>query len=396
MCRLISYVRKIIAFAAVCIAGLLACLSLFANVGARVCFADTSGGEEQTRIVGYLPTWSYKGYTIDYSALTHINIAFCNLNSRGEISCDIPDGDMRAIVENAHASGVKVMAALGGGGYGEPYRDLIKSEADIQSLNTKIVAFCEKYNLDGIDLDIELDSGDSIWNNYGAWVSALRNVCDERNWLLSTATAQWVAYNVTEQTFSLFDFINVMAYDNDSRNESSHSSYQFAVECLDYFHKVKNIPKQKLVLGVPFYGRGYNANGDLDWESYMSFSDLVAINAGNFNADRYNDVAYTGAQTMREKCELSKEYGGIMIWELTLDAEGEYSLLAVIKEELFPSAPLVPDGNGKEENDGKFVNSTAFKIIIGISVPLVVAAVTAAISVIVLKKAKSKKLRRND
>ena len=32
---------------------------------------------------------------------------------------------------------------------------------------------------------------------------------------MSTATAQWVAKKVTPETFALFDFVNVMAYDND-------------------------------------------------------------------------------------------------------------------------------------------------------------------------------------
>ena len=41
---------------------------------------------------------------------------------------------------------------------------------------------------------------------------------------MSTATAQWVARKVTPETFALFDFVNVMAYDNDE-DAHSHASY---------------------------------------------------------------------------------------------------------------------------------------------------------------------------
>lgn len=36
-----------------------------------------------------------------------------------------------------------------------------------------------------------------------------------------------------------------------------HSTYDDAVEDLDYFGNVRNIPKEKLVLGVPLYGYGF-------------------------------------------------------------------------------------------------------------------------------------------
>lgn len=66
---------------------------------------------------------------------------------------------------------------------------------------------------------------------------------------MSTATAQWVAQNVTPETFALFDFVNVMAYDNDL-DRHSHASYEYSIECLNYFSERKQIPKDKLVLGV--------------------------------------------------------------------------------------------------------------------------------------------------
>ncbi len=290
--------------------------------------------QHESRVVGYLPDWAYQYYSsLDFSALTHLNIAFCNPDAEGNLSCWIPDNELKNIVSRAHASGVKVMAALGGGGGCDGYLPLLDTPEEMADFNSRIMSYCETYDLDGIDLDIELGSNHEIWNYYADWVSSLRVLCDERGYALSTATAQWVAVHVSEETFSLFDFVNVMAYDNDA-DKISHATMEFAERSLNFFHVQRGIPKDRLVLGVPFYGRGYTADGALDWNSYVPFSELIAADPANYDADFHQGVAYNGAATMRDKCTLAKEYGGIMIWEVTQDAAGEYSLLAVIKEEL--------------------------------------------------------------
>lgn len=314
---------------------------------------DKPGPEEvrhESRVVGYLPDWSYQYYgNLDFSALTHLNIAFCNPDEQGNLSCYIPDSEMKNIVNKAHSYDVKVMAALGGGGGCDGYLPLLDTPEEMSAFNDKIMTYCETYGLDGIDLDIELGSNHQIWNYYADWVKSLRVLCDERDYELSTATAQWVAVNVTAETYELFDFVNVMAYDNEA-DANSHASMEFAKNSLQYFNIQRGIDKDRLVLGVPFYGRGYNSDRSLDWNSYVHFSSLIASDKDNYNKDEYNGVAYNGAATIREKCSLAKEYGGIMIWELTQDASGEYSLLSVIKDEL--TNPLSHAGD--VNSDGEF------------------------------------------
>lgn len=287
------------------------------------------------RVVGYLPNWSYVKYReLDLTALTHINLSFCNPDGSGNLSAGIPDRELTELISTAHEAGVKVLAALGGGGGCDRYPALVADEEKIAAFDQKILDFCLKYELDGVDLDIELGSSDPIWNTYGAWVADLRKVMDEHDLLLTTATAQWLSVRVDAETYALFDFVNVMAYDDDG-HEGSHSSYALAESSMAYFTTRFSLPAENVVLGVPFYGRGYTFAGALDWDSYLSFTDLIELDEENFYRDEYNGVAYNGAGTMRQKCELAKRYGGIMIWEITLDASGEYSLLSVIKEEIF-------------------------------------------------------------
>ena len=179
--------------------------------------------------------------------------------------------------------------------------------------------------------------GAEVVGFYGDWVSALRTECDANGLELSTATAEWTAKKVSPETFALFDFVTVMAYADDS-STVSHTTLEFGQKQMNYIAQEKQVPPEKLVLGIPFYGRGYTADGQLDRSYYKSFAQLIAADPANYDRDVYEGVAYNGAPTVRVKCNYAKNYGGVMIWQLAQDAEGEYSLLAVIKDEMCPKA----------------------------------------------------------
>lgn len=311
-------------------------------------YSSAAESEDTHRVVGYLPDWNYQPFReLDLGQLTHINIAFCNPDESGKLYCNIPERELKSIVSEAHSRDVEVFAALGGGGGCDGYLQHLDTPEERTAFNSNIMDYCDSYDFDGIDLDIELGSYHEIWNYYADWCAELRVLCDERDMEMSAATAQWVAEKVTPDTFALFDFVNVMAYDNDE-DAHSHASYEYSVECLDYFSERKKIPREKLVLGVPFYGRGYTADGELDWNSYMSFADIVGRGDKYYSADVCGGIAYNGAVTMAKKAELAKDYGGIMIWELTQDAKGEKSLLKVVNDtlrEAFVAGDVNADGS---------------------------------------------------
>lgn len=297
-----------------------------------------------SRVVGYLPTWSYEVYQeLDFDKLTHLNLAFCTPDESGTLSCDIPDAQLKQIVALAHAHGVSVLASLGGAGGSDLYPKLMETPERRQALNDGILSFCKQYDLDGVDLDIEADVDAVFWETYEDWCLSLRACCDENGYLMTSATACWLSMLASNRALSCFDFLNVMAYDNDG-DKSTHSGYDFAVESLEFFRIQRGIPTNRLVLGVPFYGRGYEADGSLSWTSYVPFSELVAKDPDNYNRDSYEGIAYNGAVTMQKKCELANRYGGVMIWELSQDAKGEQSLLSVIGDTVLGArAPLMGD-----------------------------------------------------
>ena len=93
------------------------------------------------------------------------------------------------------------------------------------------------------------------------------------------------------------------------------------------------IPKNKLVMGVPFYG----STGSL----IAAYCDFVNDGLATTNEDTYtykgNTYTFNSIETIRKKaryvCE--EDYAGIMSWDLATDIDitNNKSLLKVIKEE---------------------------------------------------------------
>lgn len=60
------------------------------------------------KIVGYLPDWNYKPFSEhNLSQLTNINIAFCNPDENGRLSCNIPESKLKNIVAEATAMALR-------------------------------------------------------------------------------------------------------------------------------------------------------------------------------------------------------------------------------------------------------------------------------------------------
>lgn len=126
-----------------------------------------------------------------------------------------------------------------------------------------------------------------------------------------------------------------MSYDRTGpwrpENTGHHSPYTMAVEDLDFWHKIRLIPKDKLVLGLPFYGYGFGA---LDSPVVsMDYKQIVSIYPDREARDTLNlpgnvVMYYNNIATIKKKTELAmKKAGGVMIWQLLGDTSGDSSLL---------------------------------------------------------------------
>ena len=290
------------------------------------------------KIVGY---YSLKAAlsndTIDapFNKLTHINLWFLNPDSTGNFTQDL--SSIKRFIDAAHANNVKVLPSIGGGSAHPYYHALLKEDKRAMFIDS-LLSFVSNYNFDGIDVDLE---GSDIDENYEIFVVELAKALKARKKIITAAIAIYYKDVLSDKALAQFDFVNIMSYDRTGpwrpEKPGPHSTYDHAVEDLEYFGRVRSIPKEKMVLGVPFYGYGYGP--ELTSPAIGMDYNQITTNypeaqfADEFKMPEGKILYYNGVNTIRRKTILAKEKAsGIMIWQVQGDATGAQSLLQVINE----------------------------------------------------------------
>ncbi|MGL4773349.1 MAG: glycosyl hydrolase family 18 protein [Clostridium sp.] len=294
------------------------------------------------RVVGYFPEWKPdKENTIQYNKLTHINYSFAIPEKDGTIKpLDNPDLAKR-IIKNAHKNNVKVLIAVGGWEYkGTPlemaFVEATNTEEKCKKLADSILKMVDDYGFDGVDMDWEHPRTDGVSKTqYASLLKHLRKGLTERKKLLTSAVLAgvnaegnvlWDAAGHTDEALACVDWINVMAYDGGDGDR--HSSYDFALASANYWLKNRKLPKNKVVLGVPFYGR----------PSWATYEEILKADPNAYKKDKAmidgKEAHYNGIDTIKKKTKWAKDNcAGVMIWEITQDStDKDKSLLNAIYE----------------------------------------------------------------
>jgi GH18 family chitinase len=270
-----------------------------------------------------------------FKRVTHVNLFFLNPDTAGNYTQDF--STLEPFITKAHKKGVKVLFSIGGGGPHPYYHKLLQDDTRGMIVQ-KLVDIVVKYNLDGIDNDLE--HGD-IDVNYEDFNVELNSALKAHNKLFTAAIVVTDPDLFSDKTLAQFDFVNIMSYDHTGPwrpdKPGQHASYQNSIDDIDYFGIRRGIPAKKMNLGVPFYGYGFgpeltskaiSKNYRQIVETYpgSELSDEIKIEDGK-------TLYYNGKPTIKEKTKLAmSKAGGIMIWQLGGDARGSKSLLKVIND----------------------------------------------------------------
>lgn len=271
----------------------------------------------------------------DYSFLdkiTHLNIAFINPDAAGNFKQELA---IDALINKAHRKGVKVLASIAGGGPHPYYKTLLQAE-NRSGFVANLVSLVTRYNLDGIDVDLE---GGDIDRNYGNFVTALAAALAPQRKLMTAAIATAYKDQLPDNALQAFDFVNVMSYDRTGPwrpdKPGDHAPYAMAADDLDYWHNIRAVPKEKLGLGLPFYGYGFGA-ADSSVVS-MTYNEIASLYP-NQESDTLLlpgnvTMYYNNKATIKKKTRLAlQQAGGVMVWQLLGDATAEASLLETIHQ----------------------------------------------------------------
>ncbi|KAH0534516.1 hypothetical protein KQX54_004701, partial [Cotesia glomerata] len=224
---------------------------------------------------------------------------------------------------------LKTLVAIGGWNEGSTkYSIMASNPRSRERFADNAVAFVKKWGFDGFDLDWEYPAqrggSPNDVKNFVKLVKVLGKKLHSQGLLLSAAVA--AAKSSASQSYDIakiskhLDFINLMAYDFHGPwdpitglNAPLHAGRgdqdrDFNSEAAVNYWLSKGAPKEKLILGVPTYGRTFTLSNPRN-------NGLGAATSGPGNAGPYTkEAGYLGYQ---EICEMQKKGG----WKVSYDKE---------------------------------------------------------------------------
>ena len=322
-------------------------------------------------VVGYYPAWmEYRlpAASIRFENLTHICHAFVWPDENGNL-ISYPDFDYSELVECAHDEDVKVLVSVGGYGQSWGFPIVAGNSALLQQFIENLIDFCIENNYDGIDIDWEFPYSDRDRNLVDTLVSRLgKYIREEEEELLLTMAVPASSYYGQWFDFDFLgnyvDWFGCMTYDfmGEWSPVATHNSPLYSrsgtmgsvADAVKYLMNRK-VGKEKILIGIPFYGRGCNADrlfgannggnfeklyseiaGELhtEWEYYW---DEICKVPYAFHKEERRFLSFDDTLSVRFKCEFVREnqLRGAIIWALGQDiVNGEEVLLATVGENL--------------------------------------------------------------
>ncbi len=352
-------------------------------------FAPTATNQQPSlpyRIVGYYADWTADRYPladIPADKLTHVNYAFGKIDPNNRLvyntalaldkafpgDCSEPTckrGLFHQIeLLKQQQPQVKFILSVGGWTDSGPFYEMAATEDNRQTFARSCADFLRTYpQFDGIDIDWEHPVAGGLQpgqprdaRNYVLLLTALRNAIGASKLLTVAVGAGARAIDPLEysEMAAIVDWVNVMTYDfhsggsragfnsalfNHDDPSNPRSNTDAAVQAI----LAKGVPRTKLVVGVPFYGRGWRGvataapwntgSGSLQVGGYRAIASTQLQSSGFvrhwddvakvpwlYNADTKEWITYEDAQSMRIKGQyvVDQGLGGAMFWELSND-----------------------------------------------------------------------------
>ncbi|MCG8318256.1 MAG: glycosyl hydrolase family 18 protein [Cytophagales bacterium] len=253
-----------------------------------------------------------------------------------------PGKDSRSWL-NVHDAINHVLAGYEGvehrpGIYNGDWTEMIKNPAARQNFANNLRNLIDLYGFDGVDLDFEWCYNNAqCWSDYGNTVVAIDSVLQADETF--SVTLHPVSYQMPAAAHALLDFISIQSYGP----RPSTFGYDKYVSDIQLFLNY-GFPKNKLVVGLPFYGVSDPKGLDIAYTGILNaFPALdpatdqvnmlrnVTIGSGcgaTVVQDSLVTMVFNGRNTIINKAKHAKDQGlaGAMYWDTATDADYSHSL----------------------------------------------------------------------
>ena len=308
------------------------------------CITDKKAIESDKVVIAYVTSWS--SVIPDPAHITHINYAFGHVtNSFDGVRIDNPERLKAMVALKEVKPELKVLLSVGGWGSGR-FSEMAATDANRKAFAKDCLRVVEEFGLDSIDIDWEYPTSDAAGisaspedtDNFTLLMKELRKALPAGKLLTmaSVATAEYVNF---KEVIQYLDFVNIMTYDMASAPKHHSGMYRSemspGITCEEGIlaHFEAGVPMEKLVFGMPFYGR---ASGAL--EGFNDYKSLIQLPNDKFTAE-WDDTAnapylveiasgnvvctYDDPRSIAIKCDYIAEKGmkGAMYWDYDGDTE---------------------------------------------------------------------------
>ena len=272
-----------------------------------------------------------------------------DIDSQGNLSLN---GISTTLIQAMHRQGIKVVPMLSN------HWSRTAGERALQNpekLANQIISAIEEYNLDGVNVDIE-----NVTHTYrGAYTQLVKilreRLPEEKEVSVAVAanpngwTVGWHGSYDYAALAKYADYLMIMAYDEHWQGSEAGpvASITFAERSIAY--ALKHAPAEKLVLGIPFYGRiwsedgRFNGNGVsvktlekmlADYDADITYSEtaqapkaeftvtegdkVYTVNGKSLTPGKYT-VWFEDERSLQSKIQLIHQYDikGLGSWTLT-------------------------------------------------------------------------------
>jgi len=317
------------------------------------CASPSEVAENDSVVVAYVTSWS--DVIPDPFCMTHINYAFGHVNDTFDgVRVDNPQRLKDMVALKKVNPDLKVMLSVGGWGSGR-FSEMAMDRKLRRSFADDCLRVVEEFGLDGIDIDWEYPTSSAAGisyspedtGNFTMLMKDLRQVLGDGLLLTfaSAASAEYVDFTAVEP---YVDFVNIMAYDMATAPKHHSALYESEIsggmtsDKAARAHMAAGMPAHKLVLGMPFYGRGSGRYADFndfkdikkDIEAYEIWDEKAQV---PYIADTDGTliVGYDNPRSLKIKCGYIKANGlrGAMYWDYDGD-DADGSLRETVAREI--------------------------------------------------------------
>ena len=216
---------------------------------------------------------------LNFRLYTHLCHAFLTADAEGRVKANrsVPS---RELADQAHQAGVKVLISLGGWGWDAQFAAMTANPDALDRYAGSILALVDRSDYDGVDLDweypdtlAEVAGFEKVARRFRAGLDAIgarkgRPMSQTMAASANPGTLRWL-----EKDFLLatMDWVNVMTYDyaGDWSDRAGHNAPLFASSkrpggrpsteaTMNFLLKERGLPADRLAVGIPLYGRGFN------------------------------------------------------------------------------------------------------------------------------------------